>query len=55
VPIIFGADVAGEPTDGFQPFVATRRGCTLSGPIDRGLRPDVTFVPTSGKAGKAFE
>ena len=53
--IIFDADVAGEPTDRFQPFVAPRGGCAVSGPVDRGLRADVGFVPQGGKAGEAVQ
>ena len=45
VPIIFDADVTGEPADRFKPLVALRHGWPLSGPVDRGLRADVGFVP----------
>ena len=55
VPIIFDADVTGEPADRFKPLVAPCRGCPLSGPIDRGLRADVDFVPLGGKSGEAVQ
>ncbi len=54
VPTIFDADVLGEPTDRFQPFVALRCGWPLDGPIDRGLRVDVRFVPLGGKTGQGL-
>jgi hypothetical protein len=55
VPIIFDADVTGEPADRFQPFVASRRGWSPGGPIDRGLRKDPGFVPFGGEAGEAVQ
>jgi hypothetical protein len=55
VPVIFDAEVTGEPTDRFQPFVASCRGCRWSSPIDRGLRADEGFVPLGGKASEAAQ
>jgi hypothetical protein len=54
VPIILGADMAGKAADCLQSGIPLRRRWPLSGPVDRGLRTDMRFVPLGGEAGKTW-
>ena len=52
VPIILSADMAGKAADRLQSSIPLRRRWPFSGPVDRGLRTDMRFVPLPGEAGK---